>query len=362
MANPNLVALSAYAGKYQKQLLGKLYHELKLQADGIQVLPGITSKMKLPRLAIGRGLKPYTGKFVSMDDQIKYSDREISVERVQRDLEIEPEKYRGSYLEANDNKAIASNANKMAQVPYAQFMWQEFMRENAEEVVLALYHAVGKAAFAAYNGATAYAVDDLMKFTNTAKENEVQYYKCITATNAAESPLTHPEKWEWVGHLAMFEGFGKKIQDAIDNEGFDAIAATGVLTAMDIYNQMTMVYRLQSEKVKGKGNLLMYCSENNKELLLDAIEEKRKNFEAIDSILHLPKTDKKCIIKSVPWLAGSNRLICTPTNNFSLGTNQLSDLNALTNIEQHYTLETSLSFVMGVQFADLDVMTINDQE
>ena len=60
-------------------------------------------------------------------------------------------------------------------------------------------------------------------------------------------------------------------------------------------------------------------------------------------------------------MAGSSKLICTPTSNLILGTDQLSDLNSLTAIPKHYTLESSLSFLIGTQIKDLDVLTMNEQ-
>jgi len=362
--NPNLLALVAYAGKYQPTLLGQLYKELALAAEGIRVIPGVKNKLIMPRLRIGKGLKPYTGTFASAPDQLKYSDRTLEVARAQRDLSIDPEKYRTSYLSFLDTSVASagSNANKERQIPFAQFMWQEFMKENAEEIVEALYFGEGVDAFAAFNAGSTYAVGNLVKFAiSVGGVTEMNYWKCTAITTAGQSPTTHPAKWQNVNHLAIFKGYKSIIASAIATEGFDQIASTGALTVADAYDQFTEVYRLQIEQVK-KGKTVIMCSQNSYETLLDSIEENStKNYELINGIAYLPKTNNNCMIKPVSWLAGSNRLICTPANNLVVGTDQLSDMNQLTNIPQHYHLETSLSFLMGTQIADLDVLTINDQ-
>lgn len=364
MANPTLTALTAltaYAGTFEKQLMGQLYKELNLQADGIRVLPGISNKTTMPRLRVGKGLKPYTGKFVSSDDQFKYSDRSIMVERVQRDVEIDPEKYRTTYLAESVAASYGSNANKEAQIPFAAFMWQEFMKENAQEVVEMLYHGKGKAAFATFNPATAYAVGALVNYSvNVGGKSETQYFRCITVTTAGQDPVGTPANWEKVDYLALTKGFGQIIIDAINNEGFNQIVNTGVINANTAIDQFKAVFRKQLTQVKQEGATI-YCSYSNFEKLLDGIGTRNIAFQQTDNITYLPETDRKAIIKPVYWLGDSNRLICTKANNLTLATDQLSDMNKLTNIPQHYTLESSLSFLIGTQIADLDVLTINDQ-
>jgi hypothetical protein len=359
MPNPNLTALAAYAGKYEKALMAKMYKELALAADGIQVIPGVKSALKLTRLIVGKGIKPYTGKFVSMDDQLKYAERTLTVEKGQRDIEIEPEKYRTTWMsEITPGTQEASNKA----IPFSQFTWDTIMKENAEEIVEMLYFGVGKSAFAAYAAGTAYSVGDLIYFNNTNAQNETQYYKCVTATSAGQSPITHPDKWQWAGNLAVNKGYNALIQDAITNEGFDEIASTGAITSTDAYAQFTAVWRKQKEQVKQKG-AFVYCSVNAMEMLMDDYENKiKKNFDEVDGIIYLAKTNRKAIVKPVSWLSGSGRLICTPANNLLLGTDALSDLNGIQNIAKHYTLESSLSFVIGGQVRDLDALTINDQE
>lgn len=359
MPNPDLQALSAYSGKYEQALMAKMYKELNLAADGVQVIPGVKSQLTLTRLIVGKGIKPYTGKFVSTDGQLKYAERKLSVEKAQRDIEIEPEKYRTTWM-AEQRPGTQDAANKA--IPFSQFTWETIMKENAEEVVEMLYFGKGKTAFAAYNAATVYNPGDLISFNNVNAQSETQYYKCIAVTVAGQSPTTNPEKWEWAGNLAVTKGFNGVIADAIANDGFDQIANTGAIDPASAYGQFTAVWRKQREQIKQKGANI-YCSVNSMEALLDDYENKiKKNFDETNGIIYLAKTNGKCAIKPVSWLSGSDRLICTPNNNLVLGTDALSDLNGIQNIIKHYTVESSMSFVIGAQIRDLDALTINDQE
>lgn len=360
MAEPTLESLKAYGGKMAPNIMGQLYKELRLQADGIQVLQNIKSNYVMPRLRIAKGMKPYTGVFAAAGGQWKYSDRELIVKRSQRDLELDPEKYRGSYYELYQSGSTGNNSNLRAQIPFEAFAFAEFQKENAQEVVEMLYHGLGVDAFTTWASGSTYAAGDLVKFTISINgTNEVNYFKCLATTTAAQSPTTHPAKWENINNLAIAKGFGKMFAEAVSDEGFNQIATTGAINSTDAYDQFTEVYRLQSELVK-KQNLVIYTSQNNYESLLDAIEEKTKNFQLVNNIMYLPKTDNKVMVKPVSWLAGSGRIICTPMNNLTLGTDQLSDLNKMKTIEKHYTLEVSMTCMLGTQISDLDVITINE--
>lgn len=357
--DPNVAALVAYPGRFRKEIFGQMYKELNLTADGIRVLNNIKNSVVMPRLRIGKGWKPYTGDFVPTPDQLKYSDRTLSVERAQRDIIIDTEKYRLTYLSEQQSGSAGTNSNKAGQLPFEAWTWGELAKEGGQSLSAALYNGVAKAAFTAYNAGTAYSVNSLVAFVNTTAQNETQYYKVVATTTAGQTPISHPAKFSWVGELAMFTGFGKIITDEIAL-GFNQIVSTGAITVADAVSQFKNVFRIQHEQIKASG-ALVYCSYNNFEKLMDAMSEKEKYLNKIDDVVYLPETNRKAIVKPVSWLGGSNRLICTPANNLTVGTEQLEDMNKITIQPNHYKIEASMSFLFGTQIADLDVLTINDQ-
>jgi hypothetical protein len=352
MANPDVSLLKAYGGTYQKQIIQKMYRELMLGADGILVMPNIKSKTTLTKLSVGKGLTPYTGVYNSEDGQISYAEREIVPELIMRCMTIDPKKYKDTWMAEELKVSAATNSNKKAQIPFEQYVWDAYMKENVEELCMALYHAKGKAAFANYSNATTYAAGALVKDGN-------KYYKSLVGANTGNA-LTNVAFWDRVDYLALFKGFQFVIENAIANEGFANTTNTGVITVNDAIAQFKDVYRALPETTRSNsGNINMYCSLNNFEKLLDAIGDKYKGFTSTDNVLYLPETNRKAIVKPVNWLSGSNRIIASVPNNLVIGTDQMADMNKMTFIEDHFSLESSLVFSFGTQVQDLDVMATN---
>ena len=359
MANPDLSALDAYSGDYSTDLIGEMYDALKLLAEGITVVPNVKSKKTMHKLLVAKGAKPFTGKFVSKDGDIKFKPRKLEVEKVQRDLEIMPDKYRDTWMEQMRGPGEDS---KNYNIPFAEFMWNAVLQELAQEINLeTLYHGQGVDEFDAWDGGTAYAVGDLVTFT---QDSELRYWICVTATAAGQSPTTHAAKWEWAGGRAIAPGFGKIIADEVLAGNLTEVA-TGPIDATNAYDQFTAMFRKHTPVVrKGVyGKVFTYCAMDGYESLMDNYEDKvKKNFEEVDGITYLPKTDRVNIIKPVSWLNGSGRLITTLNGNLQAGTDLLSDMNVINNILTHYTIQSSISFMFGTQIKDLAAIRVNDQK
>lgn len=356
--NPDLSALSAYGGDYSKQLIRQMYNALKLQAEGITVMPNVKSKLTLHKLIVKKGAKPYTGKFKSKDGDVAFKPRVLDVDKAQRDLEIEPTKYVGTWME----KERGAGENSLNyNIPFAQFMWEAVLEELSTEVNLeTLYHGVGTAGFAAYGAGTAYAVGDLITYT---QDSEVRYFRCVTATTAGQNPDTHAAKWDWAGGRAIAEGFGKKIADAI-TAGDTTPVATGAVDSLNAYKAFTDLFRKHDEPVKMGvyGKVFTYCSVTDYEALTDDYEERiKKHFDETDGVITLAKTGGVNIIKPVSWLNGSRRLISTLNGNLLAGTDLLSDMNVINNILTHYTIQSSIAWMFGTQIRDLDALRVSDQ-
>jgi hypothetical protein len=347
--------LSAYGGDFQDKLITALYLALALEAQGISVMPNLKSKTTLHKLMIRKGLKPYTGTFKAKSD-IVFEPRELAVEKVQRDMQIHPSEFLQTFLE---KKRGAGENSKNMTVPFAEVVWQSVMDQIANEIVTdTMYNGVGKAGFAAYNAATAYPVNSHLKYT---QDGEVRYFRTIAAVAAGENPDNHPEKYEWAGGRALTVGFNKIIKDE-EAAGKIVPVSTGEITSADAYGQYTEVWRKLPEQIRMKGGTIL-CSQNSYESLMDDVENKvKKNFEEVNGITYLSKTDKKAALKPVSWLTNTSRLIATPNGNLWMGTDQTSDMNVIKTIEQMYHLEAGITFMIGFQIADLEVLVTNDQD
>lgn len=356
MNSQDLSALQAYGGVNQGQIIKALYAMLALEAAGISVMPNLKSKHLLAKLLVGKGAKPYTGTFKSKAD-VNSDPRELAVEKAQRDLTIDPSQYLGTFLEKNRGRG--ENPNNPT-IPFAEVLWQSVVESLAQEISLeTVYFGEGKAAFVAYAAGDAYAVGDLVKYT---QDGELRYFRCLAITTAGQNPDTHPAKWEYAGGRALCKGF-KAHLDAAETAGDITPVSTGALTSSNAYDQVIKVWRALPEPVKnGKGGVV-YTSQDTYEKVVDQYESAvSKNFEHTNGVAVLPKTDGKAIIKPVNWLSGSSKIIASAHGNLWMGTDQSSDMNTIKVMEQMYTLDAGISFMIGFQIADLDVIRVNDQD
>lgn len=350
-----LPGLAAYGGDYAATLIKALYLALELEAQGISVMPGLKSKTTLHKLLVKKGAKPYTGQFKSKQD-LSFEAREIAVEKVQRDISIEPSRFLQTFLE---KKRGAGENSKNMQIPFAEVVWSSVMEELANEVVTeSMYNGVGKSAFVAYNAATAYPAGSYIKYT---QDGELRYFRTVEATTAGENPDNSESKFDWAGGRAITKGFNSILNEE-EAAGKIVPVSTGAITSADAYGQFTQVWRNLPEQLRIKGGLV-YCSQNSYESLMDDAENKvKKNFEEVNGITYLSKTDKKAAIKPVNWLAGSSRLIASVSGNLWMGTDQTSDMNTLKIMEQMYHLDAGITFMLGFQIADLEALSTNDQD
>lgn len=356
--NPDLVLLAAYPGEYSQALITEMYNALALQAEGITVVPNVKSKLNLHKLIVKKGAKPYTGTFKSKDGDISFEPRVLEVEKAQRDLAIEPSKYLETFME---QKRGAGENSANLNIPFAEYMWNAVLQELSTEVNLeTLYQGVGKAGFAAYGAGAGYAVGALIKYT---QDSELRYFRCIEATAAGQNPDTNPEKWEWAGARAIAKGFGKIIDEEIVLNTIDPVV-TGPVDAGNAYAKFTAMFRAHENVVKKGtyGKVYTYCSMDDYEALTDDLEEKvKKNYEDVDGVTYLLKTNRNNIIQPVSWLNESRRMISTLNGNLLAGTDLLSDMNVITTIPSHYHIDSSISWMFGTQIKDLKALRVSDQ-
>lgn len=352
--DPNITAIENYGGDYQQALFRKFYNEFNLEGQGITIYPDIKNKLTLTKIAIGDGAKPYTGVFKSKSD-VNYLPREIVVEDCQRDLTIEPKKYRPTWQAKRRGKGEnAKNKN----IPFAQFVWESVVISLQEEILLnTIYHGVGKAGFVAFDAGDTYAVGDLVTYT---QDGEVRYFRCISATLAGQTPDSHPAKWVWAGARALTIGFGKIIADAIIDGDLET-TVTGAVTASNAYEKFTLMWRALPDPIRLKGGMIL-CSMTDYDALTDDYENKvSKNFERIDGITYLAKTDQKCMIVPCSWMAGTRRLIATAPENMIMGTDEANDMNVIETDAHIYTIDAGITWVMGFQIRDFEAIAVSDQ-
>jgi hypothetical protein len=357
--SPDTTAIMNYIGKIRPALFMKLYNGLDI-ANDITLVPGVKNDLKLTKLVIKNGPKPYTGNFNPRGNDIGYSGQVLSVEQWQRDLIIDPRKYRTTYL--SDFRAPGEGALNNT-IPFAQYTVSGVLAQLAGTLNdTTAYFGLGKAAFTAYVAATTYAIGALVSYPDPLTQ-EVNYFKANQAVAANESPATASQKWDDANALAIAIGLGTRLKTARDNGTITNVVSTGDLNSTSgIYAQSKAVFRKLPDAIKNIGaNLYMPISVW--EGLADDFEDKVGKFTENDNsgIIYLANTNKKCRIVPTTWQHGSKQLIATTKENLLMGTDLLSDMNEINTIPDVYNLKMGLAGVLGFNFQDADALVINDQ-
>ena len=353
--DPNISGLATYSGKFSQKLLSKLYFTLVQMMKGFLPMYGVKNTVHLTKLLIGSGLKPYTGQWVPKDD-IAYSNRDITTQLAQRDLTIDPSKYKDTWMAEMRGKGEGAN-NQM--IPYAQFFWQKVIESIITELVTqSIYYGVGKAAFTAYDAGTAYSVGALITYT---QNGELRYFECITATTAGQNPDTNAAKWTWAGAKALMKGLKQIFADDV-SAGLLTPISTGAITNTTAYGQFLQMWRSLPLQVREQGAIIN-CSYDSLDCLQDDFENRvSKFFETIDGITYLAKTDRKCIVQPQVWLGHSGKLIATLDNNLVMATDEMSDMNDIRTVPGMYSINAGIKFLLAVNYQDEQVLRINDQD
>ena len=370
----DVAALTAYAGKNKAGLLATMVNSMDFLND-VMIDANVKNKLRIGKLNVADGVRPFSSNEEFQDDDLQYTDRFLEVYAAKREIKIEPEKYRQTYL--SEVLMAGSGANQM-QIPYEAFTWREIFKSMWAEVNdNTAWEGFDESTATDYAAGSTYAVDNYITYTPTGKTVK-QWYKCVTITTAGQSPDTNPEKWVKVTSSALFKGFGTRIIEEVTATNLSPItigAITGTAGVargafLELFRSMPVTYR--------KKGVIINCSYTDFEFLLDDIEEISKYTrpsvtegpgQTPDYII-LPNTSNKCIVKPATWMTG-RRMVAGPLNNLGgqyrnaaliFGTDLLRDWNDINIMKSElWTIKAGIKFLGGTQIANLEEIRINDQ-
>ena len=343
--------LAAYAGDYQESLFSDLYNELDAIND-LNFWPGVKNTIKMTKLNIRHGAKPYTGNFRPKTGDLQYTGVDLVMQEWQRDLVIKPSDYRQTFMAANRGRGENPN-NK--NIPFADYVWGQVIKSLAAGINdRTVYFGIGKAAFGAFNPATAYTVGSKVAFTSPV-DGEVAYFNVNTATQAGQTPVTNPEKFDDWNLEAIMVGFGAIFAALVtlgkSNGGLDPLVTGAITDQSDAYAIQQELWRSLPIAVQNRGGCILQ-SYQDMWLLNDSFEDKVSKYTEVDNstgLIYLAGTNRKCLIKPATFMTGSRRLIAGPMGadcEMIIGTDELSDLNTIATEEHNYTLDAGLSGVL----------------
>jgi hypothetical protein len=374
LSDADLSAITNYSATNQKALIASMINGLDIAQD-VMVHPGVKNKIPMPKLKVGNGFRPYSGSEAYRQKNLKYTDRFLEVKVGVRELLIDPEDYRSTYL-IHQTSPGSSAAKK--EIPFAPFMWDQVIKGVQREINdETSYKGFDGSATADWAAGTAYAIGNRVKFAPAA-DNPLavkEWYEAIAATLAGESPDSAAAKWQNVTARAVCPGFESYILAGITASEI-APVATGAITAtagvaIAAYKKL---FRAWSAAYRNNG-IIISCSYTDLDFLLDDLADKYKNIRddfSLNGFIYLPETNKKCIVKPATWLGTSRRLVSGPVfmegnnpkqMNLFMATDQLSDLNAINALTgaKLWTILAGIKAAIGFNYQDPEGIKVGDQ-
>lgn len=309
VVSPIVSALTAYAGTHEKALFNTMINGLDI-ANDVTVVPNVKYKQLMTKLTVAAGVRPFSSTFSAPGSELTYTDRTLEVKAAKRELQIDPEKYRTTYL--SEQMSPGTNANK-AEIPFAQYTWEKVMEGIARDV------------------------------------NDSAAYLGVYNSSGTAS-------------VDICDGLGTIIATEITNTNL-TVTATGAITNANAVSKFELMYKALPIAYQNT-NTILYCSYTN---FFNYVENYRSTYGAnmdFSGLLgegsYLKISGKKCEIRPCTWMGTSGRVIVTPKANLLMGTDLLSDMNQIKINPAMWTIDAGVKFVIGFQIRDLSAIKIND--
>lgn len=311
MASVDVSGIPSFAAKYQKEII--LQFLMKLENQGLTLEEDISTSTRFPKFIVDSALQPYSETFEGAGSLV-LSDRELTTAPAKDEYLLNSFEFEKSYLRLNQKAATA------IQIPYENYFWQQ---------------VVGKIS------------DNLIRSTIWKGDTT------DVTTNKA---------------IRICDGFKKIIATEVAGGGLVPIV-TGTPNNTNAVSKLELLYSSAINSYEALSDLpmMLYCSKAQK---MNYKQDYRarypydgdpSTYENGTEKLYLKLAEGQNVeIKAVNWLNSINKLILTPQLNMKVGTNKLSDMNAIKIVPDVWVQKCGIRFVFGMQIADLEVCFVND--
>lgn len=360
--SPDVSLISDYAGDHKGDLFRKMVFGMEA-ARHLTIQPDIKDEMPLINLKVTKGLRPYNNR-VQGESELQYAQRKLKTGLGKKELEVDPQAYRGTYLSKYMDPSAFSR-----KIPFEQFtneaIIEEFGTEINESVV---YYGLHQDRFATFDAGAVYAVGALIKY---ATSGIFDYYRVVTLTEAGQTPVTHAAKFLKINDRAISDGFQIHIIEDIAAGRLTEVTVGEITNAVDgvkAVDSFLNVFRTLPTPYRSKTNYA-YCSFDTFDLLIDDMRELEK-YTVTDSstniiqenAIYVPGANRKLIAQACGWMGASERIIITQRENMIMGCDLLSDANQIRTMENMWTAEMGLLFNPGFNYALSEAVAINDRD
>lgn len=354
MSKTTFDAIAKFIGKYDKKLIAQTLNGLDFVPQVKVMRRASLNGTLLPKMTVASGIRPLD---LSVETRAgahrAFSGRKLLVYEGMKIIEIVPEEAYNTFMSDMVEPAAAD-------IPFAQWVWEQEFKKIGAEINNAIYLSTYKGDAAAFDAGTNYALGAYVKFGD-----DSDIYVSIADPAVGESPLTHPAKWSKVNESVISTGWGKIIADEIVGGGISginlvatgAINNTNALTKFEqIYNAMTVAHRQLGGTFK--------CSWATYRAYLEH-ERTTYGYVATPGMGTGVKSiygDPKWTIEPCTWMGTSGRVIATPKDNLVFGTNIESDMTKVGKvIETLHGYKSVVKWIQGCEISDLEVLYVNDQ-
>lgn len=354
VAQNDMTAIQNWAGEYRTTIVEQVFQSLDVATDNT-LMQNLETPLILPKYAANDGLRPYSSNVVDSSGQSgTFGVRTIVPRTAMKILKIIPEELRKTYL----GRGLKANAKEYPQ-GFAQYFWSQQSKKLADEINRNFYFSIDPESVAVYNPATAYNVGDKLKYGE-------DFFQVVTATNAADTPVSQSAKFVNINNKCLGLGFGTIIGAEYAGMATGNKIATGAITSANAFDKFVSFYQSMPPEKQALGGILS-VSYDVFQKYQNAILAKFGNGTSFLEVANEPGlyvygSARRWMIRPCTWMGASQRIIGTQKENMIFGTDLYSDLNTIGNmIPFIHGYFCKFQLILASQFVDLDLLYVNDQ-
>lgn len=302
----DVTRIQNYAVKNVNKIIGLVLFGLKA-ADDITVYQNIKEETGLTKLKAGNLGQPYRLAFEPKANAISFGYRTLNPKMGKVDLEYDALAFYNTWLVQLTKPGVNSD-----DLPYERFFWEQIALKLASEI------------------------------------NQMSVYAGIH--NAAGTTTTD-----------IVNGFGKLIADEIVSGEITNVVTTGGITSANAVSKFEMMCKALPPALR-EMPMQLYVPYAKYD---DYCANYRSTFGTLPYNRQYEKlsVDGFSNVQIVPasWMNNVGRVVLTQKENLILGTDSLSDLNKIETVKQIRVLQCAMHFTLCYNFADAEVLYVNDQ-
>ncbi|RIV20542.1 hypothetical protein DYU11_21085 [Fibrisoma montanum] len=356
----DITAIGNYAGTYERQIRLSVFNGLDIVND-LNVVRNLTAPRNLPKYAANDGFRPLDTSIVDPSGLAgKFSIRKLVPRVGMKIFRIVPEELRKTYL----SEGLSPNAKEYPG-GFAEYYWAEQIKKLQSEINDNSYNGIDSEDILPYDAGTAYTVGSTLLY-------DKDYFEVVTATTAGQTPVSHAAKFKNINNKAVAKGPGTIIKEVYATLPARNKIATGTIDRTNAFRKITDFYLGIPEEIRALGGIIRcsrgvyddYCQN-----LLTTFTNGTDFMQVVDasgkkmSGMYIFGSDGLWILKPQSWMRGSRRLFTDVNRNLYVGTDQTADFNSLGQIVPFlHGYTTVMKMILAFNFADLDLLFVNDQE